>query len=41
MRALLDVNIWIALSDDAHQFSNRTYLFIAAKGVKIATSPLV
>ena len=41
MRALLDVNIWIALFDDAHQFSDRANLFIAKKGVKIATCPLV
>ena len=41
MRALLDVNVWIALFDDAHQFSDRANLFIAKKGVKIATCPLV
>ena len=41
MRALLDVNVWIALFDDAHQFSDRANLFIAKKGVKIATGPLV
>ena len=38
MRALLDVNVWIALFDDAHQFSNRANLIIAKKGVKITTS---
>ena len=41
MRALLDVNVWIALFDEAHQFSDRANLFIAKKGVKIATCPLV
>ena len=41
MRALLDVAVWIALFDDAHQFSDRANLFIAKKGVKIATCPLV
>ena len=41
MRALLDVNVWIALFDDAHQFSDRANLFIAKKGVKSATCPLV
>ena len=41
MRALLDVNVWIALFDDAHQFSDRANLFIAKMGVKIATCPLV
>ena len=41
MRALLDVSVWIALFDDAHQFSDRANLFIAKKGVKIATCPLV
>ena len=28
MRALLDVNVWIALFDDAHQFSDRAHTFI-------------
>ena len=41
MRALLDVNVWIALFDDAHQFSDRANLFIAKNGVQIATCPLV
>ena len=41
MRALLDVNVWIALFDDAHQFSDRANRFIAKKGVQIATCPLV
>ena len=41
MRALLDVNVWITLFDDAHQCSDRANLFTAKKGVKIATCPLV
>ena len=41
MRALLDVNVWIALFDDAHQFSDRANHFIAKSGVQIATCPLV
>ena len=41
MRALLDVNVWVALFDDAHQFSERANAFIAQPGVQIATCPLV
>ena len=41
MRSLLDVNVWIALFDDAHQFSDRANAFIASRGAKIATCPLV
>ncbi len=41
MRALLDVNVWVALFDDAHQFSARANAFIAAQGSQIATCPLV
>ena len=41
MRALLDVNVWIALFDDAHQFSERANSFIETRGVQIATCPLV
>ncbi|MBK6786571.1 MAG: VapC toxin family PIN domain ribonuclease [Betaproteobacteria bacterium] len=41
MRALLDVNVWIALFDDAHQFSDRANRFIESRGVQIATCPLV
>ena len=41
MRALLDVNVWVALFDDAHQFSDRANSFIETRGVKIATCPLV
>jgi uncharacterized protein len=41
MRALLDVNVWIALFDDAHQFSERANAFIDAAGTQIACCPLV
>lgn len=41
MRALLDVDVWVALFDDGHQFSARANAFIATRGVKIATCPLV
>ena len=41
MRALLDVNVWVALFDDAHQFAERANAFIVPRGVKIATCPLV
>lgn len=41
MRALLDVNVWVALFDDAHLFSPQANAFINTPGVKIATCPLV
>lgn len=41
MRSLLDVNVWIALFDDAHQFSARANDFIESRTVRIATCPLV
>lgn len=41
MRALLDVNVWVALFDDAHLFSAQANAFIETPGVKIATCPLV
>jgi len=41
MRLLLDVNIWIALFDDAHVFSAQANAVIAKARVKIATCPLV
>jgi uncharacterized protein len=41
MRALLDVNVWVALFDDAHQFSPRANAFIESRGLKVATCPLV
>ena len=41
MRALLDVNVWVALFDDAHQFSARANQFIETPGVQIASCPIV
>ena len=41
MRALLDVNVWVALFDDGHQFSDRANAFIEQRGTRIATCPLV
>ena len=41
MRALLDVNVWVALFDDAHLFSAQANAFINKPGVKVATCPLV
>ena len=40
-RYLLDVNVWIALFDDAHVASPRANDFIDMAGVRIATCPLV
>jgi toxin-antitoxin system PIN domain toxin len=40
VRALLDVNVWVALFDDAHQFSDRANAFVESRGCKIATCPL-
>ena len=34
MRALLNVNVWIALFDDAHQFSDRANLFHGAPAIQ-------
>ena len=41
LRCLLDVNVWIALFDDAHQFSGRANAFIDSPGLQVATCPLV
>lgn len=40
-RSLLDVNVWIALLDDAHQFSEAANDFIESEEARIATCPLV
>lgn len=40
-RCLLDVNVWVALFDDAHVASVRANAFIEMPGVRIATCPLV
>jgi uncharacterized protein len=40
-RSLLDVNVWIALLDDAHQFSAEANAFIESPEACIATCPIV
>ena len=40
-RYLLDVNVWVALFDDAHVASIRANEFIETPGMRIATCPLV
>ena len=40
-RSLLDVNVWIALLDDAHQFSEEANAFIESSEARIATCPMV
>jgi uncharacterized protein len=41
MRYLLDVNVWVALFDDAHTHSAMANTFIARRGLKIASCALV
>jgi uncharacterized protein len=41
MRYLLDVNLWVALFDDAHTHSARANAFIEKRGIKIATCPMI
>lgn len=41
MRALLDVNVWIALLDDAHVFSERANAWLHEEDTSIATCPIV
>ena len=41
MRHLLDVNVWVALLDEAHVFHAAVVAFIERKSLKIATCPLV
>jgi toxin-antitoxin system PIN domain toxin len=40
-RCLLDVNVWVALFDDAHVASARANALIEMPGIRIATCPLV
>ena len=40
-RLLLDVNVWVALFDDAHVASARANELIETPGIKIATCPLL
>jgi len=41
LRYLLDVNVWIALLDEAHVHHSRALAFVEQQNVKIATCPLV
>jgi toxin-antitoxin system PIN domain toxin len=41
MRHLLDVNVWVALLDEAHVFHATAVAFFERKNLKIATCPLV
>ena len=41
MRHLLDVNVWMALLDEAHVFHAQALAFVQRRKVKIATCPLV
>jgi predicted nucleic acid-binding protein len=41
MRLLLDVNVWIALFDEAHVFAGQAAALMETPGIKIATCPLV
>lgn len=41
MRALLDLNVWVALVDEAPVIPAQASAFINTTGVKIATCPLV
>ena len=41
MRHLLDVNVWVALLDEAHVFHAQALAFIQRRRVRIATCPLV
>jgi toxin-antitoxin system PIN domain toxin len=41
MRTLLDVNVWIALFDGAHQFAARANAFVDTAGLQIASCPIV
>lgn len=41
MRALPDVNVWIALMDDAHVFSQRANAWLHEEQATIATCPIV
>ena len=41
MRHLLDVNVWVALLDEAHVFHAQALAFVQRDGVQIATCALV
>lgn len=41
MRALLDINVWIALLDDAHAFAPRANAWFERERPALATCPLI
>ena len=41
MRHLLDVNVWIAVLDEAHVFHREAHSFLQRRRVQIASCPLV
>jgi len=41
MRHLLDVNVWVALLDEAHVFHVRAVAFLQRRKLEFATCPLV
>lgn len=41
MRHLLDVNVWVALLDEAHVFHPQALAFVERRKLRIATCPLV
>ncbi len=41
MRMLLDVNVWVALFDDAHVHSRAANALLAGPNLKIATCPMI
>ena len=41
MRHLLDVNVWVALLDEAHVFHAQARAFFERRRIRIATCPLV
>lgn len=41
MRHLLDVNVWVALLDEAHVFHAQALAFIERRKLQIATCPIV
>ena len=41
MRHLLDVNVWVALLDEAHVFHAQALAFVERRRLQVATCPLV
>lgn len=40
-RLLLDINVWVALLDEAHVFHAQAVAFVETDGLRIATCPLI